>query len=212
MRKILLAVGLLTCVFAAPVAAQDSFSAYTRTDNGNCTVLEEEMDPAYYGYAVCPGYDGWVLHVDGGEHGQRSTFRMDAVPIPEDQKPTVFNYPFSQGNFGSFYSVIEWRTRGEGGPAYAAIHRYSGVRPIEGGLSWRQVSTLTVSALRAAEAGGTCMVAHIEASTLNHANEIARDAADRIAPTFTCGTDRALLINADYPDVDAAINGRSYDR
>ena len=212
MCKTLLAAGLLTCVFAAPVAAQDLFSEYTRTDEGNCTTLEEEMDNGYYSYAVCPGYDGWVLHVDGGEHGQRSTFRIDAVPIPENLRPSVFNYPFSRGNFGSFYSVIEWRTRGEGGPAHAAIHRYNSTMPGEDGSSWREVSTLTVSALRAAAAGGTCMVAHIEASTLNHANEIARDVADRIAPTFNCGTDRALLINADYPDVDAAINGRSYDR
>ena len=200
------------CLLAASVAAAAPYSAYTRTDGEDCRTLEEEADQGYYFYAVCPGYDGWVLHLDGGEHGQRSTFRRDAAPIPDDQRPAVFNYPYTRGNFGEFHTVIEWRTEDEGGPAYAAIHRYHANLPSADGGDWRQISTLTVSALRDEQAGGTCMIAHIEADQVSHANRIAQDAADRLARTFECGVDRALLINAAYPDVDAAIRGESFAR
>ena len=209
MRRILFAM-TVACFMAAPVAAQSPFSAYTRTDGDDCRTLEEIEEQGYYFYAVCPGYDGWVLHLDGGEHGQRSTFRTNAAPISDDQRPAVFNYPYTRGNFGEFHTVIEWRTDGEGGPAYAAIHRYYANLPSENGVDWRRISTLTVSALRDEQAGGTCMIAHIEADQVSHANRIAQDAADRLARTFECGVESALLINAAYPDVEAAIRGASF--
>ncbi|MEE2526298.1 hypothetical protein V0U79_07960 [Hyphobacterium sp. HN65] len=211
MKNTLFAIGLAGLI-SAPLSAQEAFSAYTRTDGDVCTTLEEEADGGFYFYAVCPGYDGWALHLDGGEHGQRSTFRTNAAPIPDDQRPEVFNYPYSRGNFGEFHTVIEWRTRGEGGPAYAAIHRYYANALDDDGVTWSRISTLTVSALRDEAAGGTCMVAHVEADSVSNANRIAQDAADRIAPDFNCGTDSALLVNAAYPDVDAAISGGSYAR
>lgn len=211
MGKILYAMAA-ACFLAAPVAAKAPFSAYTRTDGEDCRTLEEIEDQGYYFYAVCPGYDGWVLHLDGGEHGQRSTFRTNAEPIPDDLRPTVFNYPYTRGNFGDFHTVVEWRTEDEGGPAYAVIHRYYASLPSDDGANWSRISTLTVSALRTEAAGGTCMVAHIEADTVSQANQIAQDAADRFAPAFSCGTDRALLVNATYPDVDAAIRGGSFVR
>jgi hypothetical protein len=211
MRKTLLAAGS-ACLIATSAGAQTPFSNYTRIDGDVCTTLEQVEDQGFYYYEVCPGYDDWVLHLDGGEHGQRSTFRTSAEPVPEDQRPDVFNYPYARGNFGNFHTVIEWRTRGENGPAYAAIHRYySNVPPSDGG-EWRQISTLTVSALRDEMRGGTCMIAHIETDQVSHANRIAQDAADRIAPNFDCGTDRAILINAIYPNVDAAIRGENYAR
>ena len=210
MDKTLLAAGL-ACLFAAPVFGQAPTSAYTRTDGeGACTGLEEELDEGYYFYSVCQGYGGWVLHLDGGEHGQRSTFRPDADPIPDEQRPSAFNYPFSQGNFGYFHNVIEWRLASAENAPYAVIHRYYAQVPDPDGMEWSTISTLTVSALRTPEAGGTCMVAHIAATTLADANLVARDVADRYAPGFTCGQDRAVIIDTVSPTLDAAIAAGSF--
>jgi hypothetical protein len=209
MGKTLIAAGL-ACLLAAPAFGQVPASAYTRTDGeAGCTELELEEEEGFYFYSVCEGHAGWVLHIDGGEHGQRSTFRTSAEAIPGEERPTTFNYPASRGNFGHFHTVMEWRTAGEGGLPYAVIHRYYSQMPNDDG-SWSQLSTLTVSALRTAEQGGTCMVGHIQATTLADANLVARDIADRYAPGFTCGTDRAVEVDNAYPTLDAALEAGNF--
>ena len=178
-------------LFCAGSAAAQIDSTYTRTDtDGACRVVEES-DPdegGFYQWVACGGVGGWTLHIDGGEHAQRTGYtRGGTAP--------VFHQPQVRGNFGSFHSVVEWRLVSES--PTATIHRYYSNIPLDDG-SWGRGETLVVTTLTGLGGTEVCPVAYVNAMMAG-GNEIARDAADLLARDFVCGEDEIYRLSGARP-------------
>lgn len=168
---------------AAPSFAQGHDSAYVRVFD-NCTSREAKDEPL--SFSDCAGYGGWTVHILAGEHGA-------AVAYSERGKETQWTEnPPRVAVFQDLGQVMEWRLDGAG-EAFATIYRsvFTGFEPGEGG------QYLTVSALRPTGELGACHVAYVEASVQPHANQIARDAADYLAPGWQCGVDEPIVFDLD---------------
>jgi hypothetical protein len=150
--------------------AQPAQSAYTDLDLNLCTVMESDDFGTTW---ACPGYKGIPVSVAEGDlrfavsYGLRSTEEKAA-----SQTLPPFNYLGPR---------IEWRLSPVGGQfrPNATVVRYF-VDASEGG---KPNEVLVVTRL---EPGATCHVAYIDATANADANEMARKAADEVAPGFDC--------------------------
>lgn len=192
----LLAVSLLG---GNAVAGQEAGlgSVYTRIDQ-DCSTTQLPDEPVYE--TVCPGHDGWSIHILSGEHGAAAAY------ISPDGTRSDTVYAPMRGLYGGFHTVLEWRL--ERGEAFATIHRYVHHNPpelLDTMYDVEEPITLIVTAL-AAEGGYTvCPVAHIDASALPDANTLARDVADRLSRGWDCGNE-VVSFDADLESVDAYLS------
>lgn len=196
----LMTAAVLAAAVCGVASAQRIDSAYTRIDE-NCTQRQLPDEPVFE--TACRGHDDWNVYIVASEHGASAAYgrdeRMVSSPIT----------PLMRGLFGGFNDVIEWRLRD--GKAFATIHRYVHYNPPEtlevtGGLE--EPNTLLVTALYPEGAEPACLVAHVDASALPHANRIARDVADRLVPQWDCDYE-PVTFDASNPDVGAWLAGRS---
>jgi hypothetical protein len=173
--KFALTAGIVLAL-AAPAAAQENQSTYTDLNLDECSVVSsDDMGSTW----TCPGYKGIPVMVAEGDlrffisYGLKMTDERAA-----EQTLPPFNYPGKR---------IEWRLGMADGALkpFATILRYFTQR--EEGEDEAEV--LVVTRL---EPGATCHVAYIDATANSDANELARDAADELAPDFDC---------ADQPEI-----------
>ena len=177
--RILITAGLLAAGFSATAHANDS--AYVRVFE-NCTMTESQEDPVTF--SDCAGYGDWMVYIVAGEHGVAVAYSDRGRQAQWTRNPPRV------GIFQDLGQVSEWRLD-DAGTAFATIQRsiFTGYEEGDGG------QYLTVTALRASGPVGGCHVAYVEASQQPGANQIARDAADYLAPDWQCGVDEAIVFD-----------------
>ena len=196
-KQMIAALLVVTAGSAAP--AQGIDSAYTRIDE-TCTQRQLPDEPVFE--TACRGYGEWNVYIVASEHGASAAYGRD------EREVSAFMNPPMRGLFGGFNDVIEWRLRD--GQPFATIHRYVHYNPPEtlevtGGLE--EPNTLIVTALDPDAARPACAVAYVDASALSGANQIARDAADRLVPGWDCAY-TPVSFDASNPDVGAWLAGQ----
>ncbi|WP_039188142.1 hypothetical protein [Aureimonas altamirensis] len=149
---------------AAPPARDSITTAATPLFLNRCETLS---DTAWR----CAGLPGTDVFVSEEETGR---WRV-AVGVPEDGSPT-FHLPHMLGR------TMEWRIAGS--RPLAGIVRYRFPRPSGSG---------TDDLLAVVKAGGVagpgCLAALVDVAANSAAVELAREAADAVAPRFRCGVD-----------------------
>lgn len=190
-------VAALLAVITGPALAQNS--VYTQTGQDNCTLVSEgEEGGGYSALAACAGHQGWTLFLIGDDHGGWSGYSQG------DTEPAEMQYGGYVGNFGSFHSVVEWRTDQADAP-YATIHRYNSTEFDSDGEPIRR-SMLIVTALRPGEAIESCHAGYVDALQVTNANVQARLMADDVAPHIDCADHRPFRIDATMPSVAQLIS------
>jgi hypothetical protein len=164
-------------LLCAPVVGQENQSTYTDLNLDDCSVvIADDMGATW----TCPGYKGIPVMVSEGDLRFFISYglRMTEEPAASQTLPP-FNYVGKR---------IEWRLAMQGGELkpLATILRFFTQR--EEGEDEAQV--LVVTRL---ELGATCHVAYIDATANSDANELARQAADEIAPDFDCADAPEIL-------------------
>lgn len=161
---------------ATPAAAEFQ-SAYTDINLDDCLLLEADDFGASW---ACPGYRGYPLYVAEGDIRFFLSYGFDArnEPVIRQTLPP-FNY---------LGKTMEWRLSDESGRwlPVATIVRYFTQREEGDG----EAQVLVVTALRE---GVTCHVAYIDATANADANEMAREAADRLAADFDCADEPGII-------------------
>ncbi|WP_417493520.1 hypothetical protein [Maricaulis sp.] len=174
---------VLAGITALPAFAQTNDSAYVRVFD-NCTSYQAEDEPVHF--SDCAGYGGWTVHIVAGEHGAAVAYSQRGKEAQWSENPPRVAV------FQDLGEVMEWRLDASGAP-FATIYRsiFTGFEPGDGG------QYLTVSALRPDGEIGACHVAYVEAARQPGANQIARDAADYLAPGWQCGVDEPIVFDLD---------------
>lgn len=172
---------------SAPACAQagegGNDSAYVRVFD-NCTTYQAEDEPVHF--SDCTGLAGWTVHIVAGEHGAAVAYSQRGKEAQWRENPP------RAAIFQDLGQVMEWRLDGSGAP-FATIYRsiFTGYQAGEGG------QYLTVAALRPEGELGACHVAYVEAAQQPNANQIARDAADYLAPDWQCGVEEPIVFDLD---------------
>jgi hypothetical protein len=186
-------VGVLALAGAvsAPAFAQSNDSAYVRVFD-DCTY----PDPVAAGYneesrlADCAGYEGWTVHTWVGPMPAPTYIAYSDRGVEAQWQEGPPNLDVGH----SFGDVMEWRLDASGAP-FATILR----SVFTGFCSPGQY--LTVTALRSEGELGGCQVAYIEAVDQANPNQMARDAADYLAPGWECGVDLPITFD-EYGESD----------
>lgn len=179
LRAIAAALGIAVAASVAASPANAAESHYTSLDLGECT--QQPIDPndmLESGNWVCQGYLGIPVLVSESDLRFFVTYGADGANQPAAHQTIP---PFNLIN-----DTLEWRVTDSGTP-YATILRFIGEIDLA-----ENVEVLVVT--RIADSGGICHVAYVNASANANANELARQAADLIAPNFECDYHAALWI------------------
>lgn len=168
------ATALLAFAAAAPARAEIQ-STYTDVDLNECTVLESTEFGVTW---ACPGYKGYPVWIAEGDLRFFVSYGFGAPDQPAASQ--------TLGPFNTLGPRIEWRMSNETGDwqPFATILRYI-----------TESETYRGEALVVTRLGpdGVCQVAWIDARANPDANQMARDAADTIAPLFACGQQPLVL-------------------
>lgn len=177
MRIGVTAAGLMLALWsAAPAAAQFNQSEYTDVDLDQCTVISADDFGATW---ACNGYKGMPVMIAEGDLRMFVSYGLTST---EEPAATQTLPPFN-----TLGPKIEWRlSNAEGGyRPFATILRWKLSRTDpESGEPMRDGEVLVVTRI---EPGATCQVAWVDALANPNANELARQAADDLAPDFACG-------------------------
>lgn len=176
MRVFFVAAALLG--LAVPAHA-DFTSAYTDLNLDECLVLDADDFGASWS---CPGYKGYPLMVMEGDlrFALAYGFNVDAEPFGF-QTLAPFNY---------LGAKLEWRLSNELGrwmPVATIVRYYTA--DIETGEDKGQVLVVTQLV-----EGNSCHIAYVDARANANANELARQAADRLAGNFDCQSDEIEIV------------------
>jgi len=179
---------LLLTALSMTGEAMAADSAYTvlDVDNGSCKPVgeaptQEDIDLGVMS-VVCPGYKAYPVeyHTDD----ERTT-----VHYGDPATTTTASAWESFSPFNSAAEKIEWRIDAKDGP-FAAIHRfYVG----SGGEDGKEPRGEVLVISKVGQPGGRagCVVGLVDALANKDANAMAREIADRLAPGFACGKDKA---------------------
>lgn len=184
----LLALSLVAAAIPSAAGAQSS-SVYTSTAPKDCRVLSKGGADEDGGSRLCPGQGGLSVLIAEGDLRETVSVGRSAKEAAEQ--------PAAQGWFGPFSSTtdtIEWRLDAEAKP-YAIIQRWhlADNDDLEPKGSPRTKALLAVTRL---PPGPVCHVSYVDAAANPNANELARRAADEIARSFRCGSDKVKVIGA----------------
>lgn len=172
-----IALALLMLLAPTIAAADEITSAYTDINLDECTVMESDDFGSVW---ACAGYKGYPVRIAEGDLRFYVSYGFGAADErAAEQTPPPFNY---------LGQKIEWRLGDRSGSwrPFATIVRYF---TDKGDTSDKEGQVLVVTRI---EPGKTCQVAYVDALANPDANELARQAADEIAPGFDC---------ADEPEV-----------
>jgi hypothetical protein len=177
------------CIDHDTAAAQSIGSTYTKLDlEKDCEWQKpvDEIDEQMGGRAICSGYGVYPVLFAEGDLRQF----LHYGPVPSEGR---VNHGFMQWN--RVHDTIEWRL--SDGKPFATIHRWfiENLDPETGSPS----PAYTGEVLRIATVGNpalaesdrtSCTVGYVDAKANPDANFIARDVADRLAPSFRCSEDQ----------------------
>lgn len=171
-------------VAAQTGTSDDITSTYTRIFDADCTELEVPggLDIS------CPGYADWRLTVAVGEHGQAIQY------VHPSRGQSGFLGTPSRGLWGGYNNVMEWRLDGE--QAFATIHRYRYDTPSDVARDTVYAERAEVLAVTALNAQTACVIAYLDALSLENANVWARRVADTYARSWDCGEGEPMDLNA----------------
>lgn len=168
---------------AATALAEESI--YTKLDLDNDCAWKpaaSEEEASMGGEAVCPGLPGYDVHFAEGDLRQFTAFG----PVRD-----MFEV---QGGFGQWNHVgetVEWRMSGSVPRATILRWFIENIDP-ETAMPTKAVrgQVLVVSTVASAANPVSCVAGYVDARANRDANELARQVADAIAPSFRCGIDR----------------------
>ena len=182
MRKQLLTACTLVAL-AVPVQAGQMTSTYTKLDFRKTCKILEQSDEGGSVSMLCEGYQDYPVHFAEGD--LRHSVQFGHV----DASETGIWQSFTQWNRVS--DTIEWRLH-DAVPVAAILRWFIENTDDAGAADPNRVGQVLVVSRVAQEAGRqACVVAYVDALANRNANQLARDLADSLAATFTCGTDRA---------------------
>lgn len=171
---------LTALIFSAPASAANITSAYSNLDiEADCKFYGENIGG---GAARCTGYKGYPVHFAEGDLRQMVQFGFVEKPFEPWQ---------SFGEFNRINNVIEWHLNGR--TPYAAILRWfiENADPNTGSPNKAyEGQILVISTVGSNDYPESCVVGYVDARANKGANELAREVADTLAPTFRCGIDR----------------------
>jgi hypothetical protein len=182
LKSLAAATAVIVVATASCGAAEVLDSAFTRFDARHCrhTPGTEEED---YGTWRCKGFAGIPVWLSAGDQRMFVSFGAHAADEPAASETfPAFN--------DAYEGTIEWRLerRADGRMhPFAAIMRWN-VRIDEDDNGHVRGRYLVVTRLGP---GGVCRVGTVNALDDPHANETARQIADRHARAFRCGVDKS---------------------
>ncbi|MBL0374676.1 hypothetical protein JJB09_21925 [Rhizobium sp. KVB221] len=184
-----LAIFVLPLLFLAlPVKAAES--VYTDVDLKHCKTLAASQpgEDGDYVSMKCKGYKDYALWFKEGDLRQSVYFGPIGQDIIDEANETfeAFNHIGKQ---------VEWRLGADGAP-FAAIVRFhiENLDPKTGVPSKaREGQVLVVSRVAQPSDGRGCVIAYVDARANPQPNELAREAAGKMAAGFTCGRDRPIF-------------------
>jgi len=156
--------------------AQTFSSTYTSTAEKDCRSNA----------TICKGIDGWIVLVQ--EDDLRRTVSIGRTAQQAEKEPAASQ---SFGPFNFTGDTLEWRR--DGGKPFATIQRWhlADNENLDKNGRPHSAQMLVVTRL---PPGAVCHVAYIDVAANPNANDIARDAADRLAKTFDCAKEKASVI------------------
>lgn len=162
---------------AIPACAETFSSAYTSTAEKDCRANA----------TICKGIDGLIVLVR--EDDLRRTVSIGRTAKQAEQEPAA-NRGFGPFNYTA--NTIEWRRDGAGKP-FATIQRWYIADNDDTDKDGRPRSAQMLVVTRLPP-GAVCHVAYIDVKANPNANEVARDAADRLAKSFDCAKDKVSVV------------------
>ncbi|WP_153771473.1 hypothetical protein [Labrenzia sp. CE80] len=168
----------LWVVLAVGADAAPIDSVYTKIKLDECEVQEAPTadEGTFGGSWHCTGYKGMPVYVAEGDLRMFVSFGIGA----EGERAAEQTLP----NFNTVNETLEWRLRD--GQAFATILRWFIDDP-EGG---KPGNILIVTQI---VPGATCQIARIDARANQNANQMARQAADRMAGQYDCRQEPQVL-------------------
>jgi hypothetical protein len=194
--NILLLAALLGIV--APAEALAAGSSYTSIGEKHCRKFDRVMIDGYEFAAtrVCEGRGGYKVFV-------REDDLRDVLTVGKTLK-LAGNEPAAGDGYEAFNSyddAVEWRSGANGKP-YALIVGWSYADNENKDAEGRPKSLRLLVVMRLPP-GQVCKVAYIDRAANGNANELARKAADEVAPNFKCGTDKVRILGERGRAIDA---------
>lgn len=177
LRPLIVSVAVAGGLLAVPACAETFSSAYTSTAEKDCRANA----------TICKGIDGLIVLVQ--EDDLRRTVSFGRTAKKAEKEPAA-NHGF--GPFNSTAETLEWRRDGAG-KAFATIQRWyiADNEDTDKDGRPRSAQMLVVTRL---PPGAVCHVAYVDVKANPNANEVARDAADRLAKTFDCAKDKVSVV------------------
>ena len=175
-RTSMLPIALTRVAGAAPAAAARFDSVYPDLDLDACSIFSAND---FSVVRACPGYKGIPVMVAEDDARFLVSYGLDSTrEMAASQTLGPFNW---------LGAKIEWRLSNTEGPwkPFATILRW---HTDSGDGNTGQILVVTSIA-----PGNTCHIARVDAA-LPDANQLARDAADRLGFAFDCATDQPEIV------------------
>jgi hypothetical protein len=166
-----------TLLTASPAFAETFSSAYTSTAEKDCRANA----------TICKGIDGLIVLVQ--EDDLRRTVSIGRNAKQAEKEPAASHW---FGPFNYTADTIEWRRDGVGKP-FATIQRWYIANNDDTDKDGRPRSAQMLVVTRLPP-GAVCHVAYVDVKANPNANEVARDAADRLAKDFDCAKGKASVV------------------
>lgn len=174
---LIVSVAIAGSLFGGTAYAETFSSAYTSTAQKDCRANA----------TICTGIDGLIVLVR--EDDLRRTVSIGRTAKQAEKEPAA-NHWF--GPFNSTTNTLEWRRDGAGKP-FATIQRWYIADNDDTDKDGRPRSAQMLVVTRLPP-GAVCHVAYVDVKANTNANEMARDAADRLAKTFDCAKDKVSVV------------------
>jgi hypothetical protein len=180
------AASLLGAVLLGVAAAQagEIDSRYSSTAPKDCRVSSAGSGLDDSTIRVCPGPQRLVVLIS--EDDLRETVSVGRSAAAAAREPAAKLW---FGPFNSTTPRVEWRA--DGGKPFAMIQRWHIADNDDPGKDGRPRSKALLVVTRLPP-GAVCHVAYIDVAANPDPNQLARDAADREARDFKCGTPRLI--------------------
>lgn len=152
---------------------------------------EDEREQMLGNSAICTGYGQIPVHFSEFDIRQYVAFGDVG---PDDRTPGGF------GEFNRINDTIEWRLY-DGEPFATILRWFIENTDPDTGATERALEgqVLVVSTVATPDNPVSCPIAYVDAMANRNANELARDAADRLAMDFRCGTDHPYFVGERGP-------------
>lgn len=177
LRPLVVTIAAAGTLLAVPAYAETFSSAYTSTAEKDC----------HANATICKGIDGLIVLVR--EDDLRRTVSIGRTAKQAEKEPAA-NHWFGPFNYTA--DTIEWRRDGSGKP-FATIQRWYIADNDDTDKDGRPRSAQMLVVTRLPP-GAVCHVAYVDVKANPNANEVARDAADRLAKDFDCAKGKASVV------------------